>query len=235
MIQERHAAKVVSTDDPEKRGRVRVACSGVLGDEESDLPMWVEPLLPWGFFLVPDVGETVEIVIDTCGEQDEVFGQTSMENPDPKWLAARYYQKDENEEGDRKVPADFTSKNYGKRRGFKTPAGHVLIFDDTSGDELVSLTCAYGPKASRKTTVLSMDKAGTVTISTEGTVSVQANHAELKAQTVDIVDGADDYLVRGNALKTWLDGHTHPDGMGGTGPPVVPLPASAISTQAKVK
>ena len=54
-------ATVTNIEDPEKRGRIEVSCAGLLGDEDSTLPMWVEPNTDWGWFYVPDVGELVEI------------------------------------------------------------------------------------------------------------------------------------------------------------------------------
>lgn len=175
MIEERHIAEVVATDDPDKRGRIRIKCAGILGDEESDLPMWIEPLMTWGFFLVPDIGEIVEVVIDSCGEQDESYGQTSIENPGPKWRGMRYYQKEDGDDGKRAVPSDFTSKNYGKRRGFKTPAGHVLIFDDTSGDEAVTLSCTSGPALLRKQAFVSMDSKGSIVLSNATGTTIYMN------------------------------------------------------------
>lgn len=289
MIEETFSAEVVANDDPEKRGRIRVKCTGILGDEESDLPMWIEPCLDWGFFLVPDVGEIVQIVAVTCGEQDEIFGQASIGELDPKWYGQRFYQKDDDpSKGRRKVPDDFTSKNYGKRRGFKTPAGHLLIFDDTAGAEEVTLSCSSGKDPTRKQAFVSMDAKGSIVLSNTkgstiymnanegqlsiidqhgntyasdtnglkliskhgyfiemkdgavqivagGNVVVQANNASIKAATVDVVDGADSFMIRGTEFSTWASTHTHPDAMGGTGPPVQPIPANAISTQAKVK
>jgi hypothetical protein len=160
MIEERHIAVVKSTSDPEKRGRIKVSCASLLGDEDSDAPMWIEPVLTWGSFIVPDVGETVEIVIDAHGETDESFAATSIENPRPRWYGARYFQRSESEQGHRAIPADF-KVNYGKRRGFATPAGHIVIFDDTLGSELVSISC----KVSLGTVSISLNANGSALIS----------------------------------------------------------------------
>jgi len=185
MIQERHTAEVVATDDPEKRGRIRIKCSGILGDEETDLSTWIEPLLTWGFFLVPDIGEIVEVVIDTCSDQDEIFGQTSITNPNPQWLGARYYQGEADAEGRRTVPEEFTSKNYGKRRGFKTPAGHVLIFDDTQDSEELTLACSSGPAAARKQAFVSMDAKGSIVLSNATGTTIYMNAADGQLAIID--------------------------------------------------
>lgn len=296
MIEERHEATVVSTDDPEKRGRIRVSCSGILGDAESDLPMWVEPTLDWGFFAIPEVGEIVEIVVDASNTQDEMFEQTSIENLNPRWYGARFYQK--TTDGAAPVPEIFTSKNYGKRRGLRTPAGHVLVFDDTSGQEEITLSASTPDPAdssgkTKKQAFVSMNSDGSIVLSNtkgstiylnakdgqlsiidqfgntyasdedglklvskhgyffemkEGTVQlvaganvvIQANNCSLKAASVDIVDGADSFMVRGTDLMTWLNSHTHNYNPGPGAPvpsltPTVPAPGTILSTAAKVK
>jgi len=136
---EKHLAKVTSIEDPENRGRIRVSCAALLGDEDSDLPMLVEPAHDWGWFYMPDIGEIVEIEVVTSSEHDESRGQASIDNLDVKWHSKRMYG---NEEGDTPTPIhnDFTAENYGKKRGFATPFGHVLIFDDTESAPHIYLT-----------------------------------------------------------------------------------------------
>jgi hypothetical protein len=142
VITEKYPAKVTFNDDPEQRGRIRVACSGLLGDEESELPQLVEPVMDWGWFIVPDIGELVEIEVVTDSSEDEQLGQASIDNLDIKWRGARFYG---NEEGEQPtpVPDDFKT-NYGKRRGFATPGGHILLFDDTPGKRRMTFTWADG-------------------------------------------------------------------------------------------
>lgn len=147
-LTERYPATVLKNDDDERRGRIKVACIGLLGDEESELPMWVEPTLDWGWFYVPDVGEVVEIEVVAGTDLDEHFGQASIDNLDVRWRGKRFYNTAEGTVGEadqdpevdaRLVHAEFKT-NYGKRRGFATPWGHVIIFDDTDGDHRISIT-----------------------------------------------------------------------------------------------
>lgn len=158
MLNEKHDAVVTATNDPERRGRIKVKSASLLGDEDSDVPIWIEPVLAWGTFVIPDVGEIVEIVIDSIDDTDETFAATSIENPRPRWYGARYYQKIDGE-GHRTVPEEF-KVNYGKRRGFATPQGHMVIFDDTAGSELLSVSC----KVSTGTISIVMDKDGSMTL-----------------------------------------------------------------------
>lgn len=156
-----YAATVTFNEDPDKRGVIRVSCVGLLGDEEAEVPVDIEPVHDWGWFYVPDIGEVVEIEVIEGSSEDEQQGQMSIDNLDIKWRGGRYYG---NNEGDAPTPvnADFTSKNYGKRRGFATPAGHVFMFDDTEGDE--GITLKWSNKAGENA-FFSMDKDGSILMS----------------------------------------------------------------------
>jgi len=174
---ETYPATVADTDDPEKRGRIRVKCAQLLGDEDAPLPMWVSPLMDWGWFIVPDVGEIVDVEVVTGSSEDEQPGQMSIDNLDVRWKGRRYYG---NEEGDQPtpIPEDFTASNYGKRRGFATPGGHVMLFDDTEGQQKVSLTWHQAGKYS----FMSVDKDGSITLSTHSKhlILMDAKTGEMK-------------------------------------------------------
>jgi len=163
-LTETFPARVTNNQDPNQRGRIKVVCVGLLGDEDSELPTWVEPVHVWGWFFVPDVGEQVEIEVTVSSEGDESFQQMSIDNLQPKWRGATYKTDDE-VEGDneaRPVPDDF-KQNYGKRRGFSTPGGHVLMFDDTDGNRKVTLTWTDGAD-DPKFSYMGLDENGSITI-----------------------------------------------------------------------
>ena len=286
-VEECYRAIVTDVQDPEKRGRIKVTSADLLGDADAALPMWLEPAMNWGWFITPDVGEIVEVVINGHGDMDESFSQQSLEALDPRWRGTRMWTADDAETA-RTVPEDFTAQNYGKRRGFATPNGHVLMFDDTEGKEKISLTWKGKADGADAFSFLAMDedgsmiqsnrngsliylnaKAGELTVVDEHGNSLKmaeagislvdkfANVIEMKdgviqiisqdaivatgkdftaaTGTVNLVDGADTFLVRGADLVTWLTSHTHPTGMGPSGPPVVPPPPTVLSTAAKVK
>lgn len=169
---EYYPARVTANDDPDKRGRVRVACVGLLGDDETDLPMWVEPALAWGWFQVPDVGEIIEIGCVTGSAQDESRNQMSLDNLDIKWHGVRFYNTDE--DTPTPVNAIFTDTHYGKRRGFATPLGHFFMFDDTEDEPQVTLTWVSKKDAGvEEVTKIDINKDG------EALVSVLGKHTLL--------------------------------------------------------
>lgn len=221
-----YPAKVTFNADPEKRGAIRVACVGIMGEEDTEIPIDVYPVHDWGWFYVPDVGEIVDIEVCEGSEEDEQFGQMSIDNLDMKWRSGRYYG---NTEGDTPTPIHetFTSKNYGKRRGFATPAGHVFMFDDTEGQEEITLSWKDGSAFIR------IDSKGSVLLSaTNGaTLTIEADTGKIIATSGKIeINGAEQAAILGNLFKQYFDMHTHPTGTGPSGPPIVPMPDSTLST-----
>jgi hypothetical protein len=145
-----YIAVVTDTADPDMMGRIKVASADLLGDEGSPLPMWVDPLLPWGWFLLPNVGDEVEVIVATDGEADEVRGQTSVMNPSLRWVGWKYSDE---------VDPVF-KVNYGQRRGFRTKSGTMYFDDSKAGEVVISCKDEKSPNVSKIT--LSID--GTVTI-----------------------------------------------------------------------
>ena len=151
------SAVVTDIADPEKRGRIRVASSDLLGDEETTMPEWIEPLLQWWWFTLPEVGDEIEVVYADSGETDEIRGQTSIIAPDMRWLGWR--RQDD-------IDPIFKT-NYGKRRGFKTDLG-VLYFDDSAQGEVV-ISCGT--------------PGSTIKIKADGTVDISGTKVVVTTST----------------------------------------------------
>lgn len=202
---ERHHAIVTKNDDPDKLGRIMVKCAAITGDADTELPMWVQPLFDWGWFYIPDIDEQVEIEVVTDSDVDESRGQALIADAEVRWLGKRYYSP----QGATplKVPPDFTSQ-YGKQRGFATPFGHVLLFDDKT--PAIYLTFAKAqvksgeqPKPADCTQVL-IDADGSVKITT-----LEKDFVHLKPDGHEIevsLEGAKHVLTIGpNKLELKLD------------------------------
>jgi hypothetical protein len=251
MSIETHIATVTSTDDPEKRGRIRVNCIGLMGDEDEECPVWVDPVPSWGWFIIPDVGELVEIECTGRTAEDEQFGQASIDNLDLKWRGCprHWGNADADEEAGRTtIPDVFTEANYGKRRGFVTPAGHVMLFDDTKKDLCVSLTWK-GPAG---VSTLTFDKTGQILCEVfsgakikidpiADEIRVIAPKVIVESPEIDLGGGAGDVALLANAFLGLFAAHIHPTGVGPSGPPqaagTAPTTAwdSSKSTVVKVK
>jgi len=195
MGTEKHTGLVVANNDPESRGRIRAICAELTGDSEAELPVWIEPVLDWGWFVVPDVDEIVELEVVTAGEHDESAGQSTIYDPDIRWRGKRYYH--DVEEAPTPIHSDFTSSNYGKRRGFATPTGHILMFDDTEGQARINLTWHQVEEGSDKYAYLSMDPDGSIVI---GNKNGSLIYLDAKNGAITIVD------EHGNSISSDTNG-----------------------------
>jgi hypothetical protein len=232
MPKEIYKAIVSRTNDPQNLGRVRVKCEG-LAAANAEIPYWVSPIFPatadgTGWLLVPDPGDEVELEVMIDHVTDEVTGESFIANPDMRYRAGSYSSKN-------KLPSELKT-NYPKRRGFKTKAGHLLFFDDTQGKEQVTLQASFG---SAKPTVIKLTKDQITIENTDANMDV-------KVKTLNLIDGADQHLVRGDELKQWIlktlkvwaETHKHGTAVGPTSPSDTPLqapPDTILSSVGKLK
>lgn len=203
---------VTNTTDPEKRGRIKIKSASITGEPENptELPDWIEPCLDWGWFYVPDVGEEVEIefIVESDTGEDTRY-QAFLEHPNYRWRGKRAASA--GGDAPANVPA-LLKTNYGKRRGFYTPAGHVLFFDDTDGMETINLVWRGGPAAApgapadKRYAFLTFDPDGSVILANRSGSMIYMNAASGQVSLID---------EHGNTLTTSETGVTIVDASGG--------------------
>lgn len=292
---ETFVGRVTDNEDPEQRGRIKVACAALMGVDDNgdpvEYPAWVPPRFPMtestdgeiadsGFFFVPNVGTTVEFQITIASSFDQSPGQASISNPDPRWLGCVWNPADELNE-------DFTT-NYPNRQGWRTRTGHLLMFDQTEDDEKIILRHG-GTGKDGAGSFMSFTKEGNVIIATEGgqmiyindedgevtvldknsnliglnsdgitlaqggsgqmidmndqgvfitvagNCTVTANDVTLSAGSVNLGATAIESVIKGQTFQTLFNAHTHPTGVGPSGPPVVPLTGAELSLVTKTE
>lgn len=232
MKREEHYAVVTNLEDPERRRRVRVACSTLMNSDK-ELPFWIPVEHPAGSYWSPQKGDTVVLVMTARDGYGALFA------PDLRVRAVLDTDK-------APVPSDFAAEDtdtYLNTYGFRTPVGSKILFDDTKGDEslLVLWTAQDG-----KTTSVLFDKTG-ITIDDlfsqqilveNGKVTVTLGGASLKLENsgpttnLTVGDGAVSAVIAESMATLWgslitaLDTHIHGSG---TGPTTPPLPATAFT------
>jgi hypothetical protein len=126
-----YKAFVADNEDPKELGRVKILCPEV-GHNENKPPVdvWVPPANGitgnrFGWFDPPLVGSVVRVEFD---------------NGDPGKPKAYYGGYFTEADGKSPVPSEFGYVN-GKpqKRGFRSRAGHYLLFNDAAGEEKVEL------------------------------------------------------------------------------------------------
>jgi hypothetical protein len=199
---------VTAVDDPLHLGRLRAKVPAVLGEDVET--GWAFPCAPFGggrdhgLLLLPSVGDTVWM--------EFVGGEVSR----PVWTGAFWGspegsggQDDLGEGAGTEVP-----HSEGQPAGpglfvLRTPAGHRLVLDDDG--EMVIL--ANGN-----------DKAQ-IRLTRGGEVILTAEKILLGGSS------AREPLVLGQAFLTLFNSHTHPTGVGPSGPPAPQLTPSQLSAK----
>lgn len=248
---EKYDATVTKVDQKQP-GYIMVKCVGLLGDEDTELPMWVRPAFDWGWFYIPEIGEIVEVEVLTGSPQDEIVDQMAINNLDIQWRGKRHYT---NATMDPKsgstaatVHPDFTSENYGKRRGFATPAGHVIVFDDTAGKTKIWITWSKMKDDKVNVTQMVFDTDGTFKVNVLGKHSIHLKEDEVEIKLSDgaaakitgkdanaatvLGDGGVKAAIADHLKTLWnnnksihSDVHKHPTAFGLSGPADVPAEA----------
>jgi uncharacterized protein involved in type VI secretion and phage assembly len=247
---------VTDNQDPDQRGRLRLRIPSVLGDAQT---AWALPVLPFGgttdvgLFLIPETGAQVWAEFEEGDVSRPLWVGAFW--PDPPPGAAQ--------------PAGTPVLGDPVKRSLRTPGGHVLTFDDTSGSETLTVSHPAGAgiaidengtasvtAADGGTVVLDAD-AGTVTVedangnalemSSSGTtvedangnriemapsgVTVKGQSVTVDATQVTLGGSGGEPVIKGQSFLTAYMTHTHPTGMGPSGPPIPAGESSALSAK----
>lgn len=172
------------------RGRLKVQVDTLLvGDEdgtEAEFGLWADPAFPFtgnegsGWFFVPPIGAEVELEYDT----DELGSLQDL-----RWVAGIY--SDEND-----IPEQFKI-NYPERRGFRTPGGHMLMFDDTDGSHLMTLSSPAGQ-------FVNFDSSGDILIANSTGMMIIVSKAD---KMIALIDGNQNIVQMHEDGITVVDKH----------------------------
>lgn len=189
-----YPATVVSVDDPENRGRIKVNCPMLDLDNDDDHPMWVSPkfgpIVPgsdYGSYWVPDVGDRLWLSFRNGNPNDPIY------QPAGFWL-------------DNALPEDFFESV--KDRGLITKAGHKIRLRDTEDKEEILVEHSGGSKVvfdSEDRIVFQTSGGDSITIDPSGNVdlkhrdgtsiSVQSSSVKVKTR------GGSQLDISGNTAK----------------------------------
>jgi hypothetical protein len=192
-----YPGKIISVDDPDFQGRIKVAVPALTGSMTEALNAFAYPLYPPGFFLPPKVGDTVEVMFDSGDPRAPRYvGQWILQN---------------------QLPTEF-QQNPPTKRFWKSPDGHIVILsDDTTGDgQLVELRHKDETSTSRLRIRLLADH-----------IEVQVGNGKtIRLGNLDAIPDRLDNLATAKSMDV-TDGHIHiaPNGptTGPLGPTQIPI------------
>lgn len=198
---------VTDAADPKKIGRVRARVPAVLGEQvESG---WALPCVPAGggkdrgMLFLPQVGDTVWIEFAGGDVSRPIWVGTFWGAPESAGGADDLGSATgaETPHGDGKDPSPALSV-------IKTSSGHEITLDDDG--EAILVANGNGKSAIR--------------FQQDGTVEITAEKIKLSAN-------ASEKVVLGDTFMQFFNAHTHPTGVGPSGPPAQPMSASQLSTK----
>lgn len=178
---------VQDNNDPEQLGRLKVTVPSLLADAVSG---WAWPAAPYagagiGFFFMPQVGDLVWVEFIE-GELDH-----------PLWTGCSWGKPG----GQSELPEEAL-QSYPQQQVIKTPSGNVIIINDSSGSESITVRTKEG-------TEIVIDRSGQkITIQADSVIAQGSSEMPEELATKTFV-------------QTIFDTHTHPSGVGPTGPPLV--------------
>lgn len=206
----KYAGVVTNRADPKKIGRLRAMVPEVFGEDEEC--GWALPCSPWGggknrgFFAMPDKGDTVWIEFEAGDPMRPIWAGTFWGAPE-----SGGGEDDLAQEAGAETPEGPDGAPSPGHHVLRTTAGHLISLDDEGG--VIVIAEASGAE---------------VRITGDGEVIVTADKIKLGAN-------AGEALVLGDAFKTLFNSHTHPTGVGPSGPPTQPMSASHLSQVSKTE
>lgn len=213
-----YIGEVVFDEDPLGLGRVRATVPELSG--EIPLP-WANPIgssgagVGRGFFNPPAKRDSVAIAFQGGDFNRPIYWTAGWGAPNGVSDVPTFAQGQED-----KSPT---------KRGLETARWRMDIEDDAAAAEFTIRDKTTG-------TIIKMDKDGQVKID-DGTNKIEllSSKIVIEAGTIELGEGAGESVVLGDSFKTHMDGHQHTETGGTTSAPIVPMPASTLSTKVKAE
>jgi uncharacterized protein involved in type VI secretion and phage assembly len=199
---------VTDVTDPKRIGRIRAKVPAVLGEAVDS--GWALPCVPAGggkergMLFLPQVGDTVWIEFAAGDVSRPVWVGTFWGAPDSTGGA-----DDLGSETGPEAPTGDGGKDATPTLSvLKTKSGHELTFDDDG--EVLLLASGNGKCSIR------FEKDGTVVVT---------------AEKIKLGSSAGEKVVLGDTFMQFFNQHTHPTGVGPSGPPTQPMASSHLSAK----
>lgn len=186
-------AVVTTNEDPAKAGRIKVALPQLDGQE---YPEWIEPVFVPGWFSPPEVGDAVEVEVPE--------GEDLVEFANEVRYRGQVFD-------DGHLPPDKLKQQQKKvhLRGYFTKAGHLLLFNDKSGSEEISITEGKSGntigitgkgqiyiKNEKAGSKIILEPTGAITIAPGSPCNIEATQTNLNGLTAST-----DFIIKGTTFN----------------------------------
>ncbi|MGM0554945.1 MAG: phage baseplate assembly protein V [Myxococcota bacterium] len=214
-VLERHYGKyrgfVADNEDPRDLGRIKATVPAVLGEESTG---WALPCMPWGgssdqgMYTVPEEGAGVWVEFEGGDVSRPIWTGTFWGKSQGNW------EHDEStgsgNETPKRVDGDTPKP---AQKVLRSGSGHTLEFED-DGKKRLRLRHADGHGVDLNGGEEALVEAKKILLG-----SLQSREA----------------LILGNAFMKLFNQHTHPTGVGPSGPPTPPMTTAHLSSKTKTE
>lgn len=250
----KYAGLVVDNVDPEKRAHLKVKVPAVFGPE---LKVWARPCLPYGHFFVPEIDTKIwvefeagdpqfPIWVGVWYAQGEVPPTAELEPPTNRMIHTPSGHVVEllDTDGEEKILIRHKSNAFITldQEGSVLAAnknGSYVSLDAKEGNLTLVEEHGHMITLGKKNVVLATNdgtsieiKEGAVKITAAKVVQVMAESAVLNTAAVGLGKDAAEPAVLGQTFASMWNAflfHTHPTGVGPSGPPVPTPPAGPLT------
>ena len=204
----KYEAVVTDVDDPKKIGRIRTKVPAVLGEDV--VSGWALPCTPAGggkdrgMLFLPQVGDTVWVEFAGGDVSRPIWVGTFWGAPSSTGGADDLGSATGSEAPTGDGGKDATAA----LSVLKTKSGHELTFDDDGS--VVLLANGNGKSSIR------FEEDGSVVVT---------------ADTIKLGSSASEKVVLGDTFMQFFNSHTHPTGVGPSGPPTQAMSSSQLSSK----
>jgi hypothetical protein len=212
-----YQGKVIKVADPDNMGKVQVAVPAVTGSDTRPIEDWAYPITifsgqGYGAWFPPEIGDWVWIFFDN--------GDPSK----PIYIGGWF--------GDSDIP-DEMGANPPKVRGIVTPKKNKILISDRDGAEYIEINLRDGEQK------IKLDSgAKTIEIiGSSGSIKLDMNSGKivLESSIIELGEMSTEAAILGTTFLSLLNAHQHIGNLGfPTGPVMVPIPPSVLSTKVKV-
>lgn len=121
-----YVGRVEAVEDEADLGRIKVSIPSIFGRTAPEFQIWARPCFPYGHFFVPNEGDKVWIIFENGNPRN------------PVWLGIFYPQTSE-AGGDETTVPEAAQVSPPVKRVIRSASGHLIVLDDTEGEESITL------------------------------------------------------------------------------------------------
>lgn len=251
----KYRAFVVDNEDPEGLGRIKLSVPSVLGEATSD---WALPAVAYGggvdfgMLFVPPVGAQVLAEFLEGDVSAPVWAATfwrqrsevpaEYQGPSTKILktGSGHLLMFEDKEGEEQI----TLRSSTGAKAVMNPEGGIVLAD--SGGAKVALDAEASEiliQDANGNSILLSSSGITCTDASGNEITTSSGGVEVKSSAVVNIDGSSvtvagaggEPLVKGTTFLSLFNSHTHPAVGGTTGPPIVPLTPTVLTSKSTAR